>query len=71
MDYLIPGLIGFTMGGAIWGATYQKVFPKISKLADYGATVIPDLWHINAWLFIFAFTAFVLGLFGFFTWKRL
>jgi hypothetical protein len=64
-------LIGFTVGGGIWGATYQSVYPKISKMADYGSAVIPDLWGINPWLFIFAFTAFTLGLFTFFRFKEL
>ncbi|PIS37115.1 MAG: hypothetical protein CO150_05375 [Nitrospirae bacterium CG_4_9_14_3_um_filter_53_35] len=64
-------MIGFTVGGGLWGATYQQVFPKVCKIADYGATVIPNLWGINHWLFIFAFTAFVLGLFTFFRVKEL
>ena len=67
----MPGLLGFITGGAIYGATYQKVFPKISRIADYGAAVIPDLWHVPHWAFIFAFTAGVLALFGVFRWKRL
>jgi len=63
--------LGFITGGGIYGATYQKVFPKISRIADYGAAVIPSLWHIPHWVFIFLFTSGVLGLFTFFRLKRL
>jgi hypothetical protein len=64
-------VIGFIVGGGIYASTYQKVFPKVSKIADYGAAVIPDLWNISAWSFILFFTTFVLLLFNFFRLKEL
>ena len=71
MDYLIPGVLGFIVGGGIYASTYQAVFPKISKIADFGSAVIPDLWNISAWSFILFFTTFVLLLFYFFRLKEL
>jgi hypothetical protein len=59
------------VGGGIYASTYQKVFPKISKIADYGAAIIPDLWNISAWSFILFFTTFVMLLFQVFRLNRL
>jgi len=64
-------VLGFIVGGGIYASTYQQVFPKISKIADYGAAVIPDLWNISAWSFILFFTVFVLVLFNFFRLQKL
>ena len=55
MDYLIPGLGGFITGAAIFGLTYQSVYPKLSAIANYGAKSLPQLWHINHWLLIIFF----------------
>lgn len=55
MDYLIPGLLGFLTGAIIYGLTYQQVFPQISALANYGSTVIPDLWNLNPYLVVLLF----------------
>jgi hypothetical protein len=53
---LVPGLLGFLTGAVIYGLTYQQVFPTISAIANYGATIIPDLWHVSPFLFITLFT---------------
>lgn len=63
LDYLIPGLLGFTTGAAIYGLIYPQVFPKISAIANYGAAIIPDLWNLNAALVILFFASFSLLLF--------
>lgn len=55
MDYLIPGLGGFLAGAAIFGLTYQQVYPKISAIANVGAKSLPQLWNINHWLIIIFF----------------
>lgn len=52
LDYLIPGLLGFLAGGILFGATYQSVFLKISKIGDYGQQTLAELFHVNHWLFI-------------------
>jgi len=71
MDYLIPGLAGFLVGGGIYAATYQAVFPKVSQVADFGARAIPELWHVNPWSFILFFITVTLLLFHFFRLKKL
>ncbi len=63
LDYLIPGLLGFTTGAAIYGLIYPQVFPKISAIANFGAAIIPDLWNLNAALVILFFASFSLLLF--------
>ena len=63
MDYLIPGLLGFLTGAVIFGLTYQKVFPQISKIANLGGVVLPDMWHLNPYLFVLAFALVCLLLF--------
>ena len=55
MDYLIPGVGGFLAGAAIFGLTYQQVYPKISAIANVGAKSLPQLWNINHWLIIIFF----------------
>jgi len=47
----------------IFGLTYQQVFPQISKLANYGSVVLPDLWKLNPYLVVLAFTLLSLVLF--------
>jgi len=63
LDYLIPGGLGFLVGAALFGLTYDKVFPPISKLLNYGSVVIPDLWNVNGILVVFIFAVMALVLF--------
>ena len=55
MDYLIPGFLGFLTGAAIFGITYDKVFPPIERLAKVGNVVIPDLWNLSPYLVVLFF----------------
>jgi hypothetical protein len=54
--------LGFFVGAVIYGLTYQAVFPQISAIANYGSTVIPDLWNLNPYLtvLLFSLMAFLL-----------
>ncbi len=63
MDYLIPGLLGFLTGAVIYGLTYQQVFPQLSKIANLGGVVIPDLWNLSPYLTVLAFSLMALLLF--------
>ncbi len=63
LDYIVPGLLGFLTGAVLYGLTYQWVFPPISKIANYGSVVIPDLWNINPYLAVFVFAVMALILF--------
>jgi len=56
-------LLGFLTGAVIYGLTYQQVFPQISQLANYGGVVMPDLWNINPYLTVLAFSLMALLLF--------
>ncbi|MFZ1039777.1 MAG: hypothetical protein WCA79_13445 [Anaerolineales bacterium] len=60
---MIPGLLGFLTGAVIYGLTYQQVFPQISQLANFGGVVIPDLWNLNPYLTVLAFSLMALLLF--------
>jgi uncharacterized protein len=59
----VPGLLGFLVGAVIYGLTYQQVFPQISKLAAIGNVVMPDLWNLNPYLTVLAFSLMALLLF--------
>ena len=48
-------MLGFLVGAVLWGMTYSRVFPLISKLANLGSVVIPDLWSLNPYLAVIAF----------------
>ena len=63
LDYLIPGLLGFTTGAAIYGLIYPSLFPKISAIANMGSIIIPDLWNLNSALVIIFFSLLSLFLF--------
>lgn len=56
-------MFGFLVGATLYGLTYQQVFPQISALANYGNTIIPDLWNVKPFLFIVLFTLISLLLF--------
>jgi hypothetical protein len=43
--------------------TYSKVFPLISKLANLGNVVIPELWNLDPYLTVLAFGLMALFLF--------
>jgi hypothetical protein len=43
--------------------TYSKVFPLITKIANLGNVVIPDLWNLNPYLTVIAFDLMALFLF--------
>jgi hypothetical protein len=65
LDYLIPGVLGFLTGAALYGLTYAQVFPAISSIANFGSAIIPELWDVNAFLFITLFVVVSLMLFYF------
>jgi membrane protein implicated in regulation of membrane protease activity len=56
-------LLGFLVGAIIYGLTYQNVFPQISKIAALGNVVMPDLWNLNPYLTVLAFSLMALLLF--------
>ena len=56
-------MFGFLIGAAIFGLTYQQVFPTISAIANYGNAIIPELWNVSPFLFIALFTLISLFLF--------
>ena len=60
---MVPGLLGFLTGAVIYGLTYQQVFPQISKLANLGSVVMPDLWNLNPYMTVLAFSLMALLLF--------
>ncbi len=47
--------MGFLTGAAIYGLIYPQVFPAISGIANYGNTVLSQLWNLNVWLVIVLF----------------
>jgi len=63
LDYIVPGLFGFLVGAALYGLTYQYVFPAISAIANVGNVVIPDLWNLSPFLVVLFFTLMSLFLF--------
>ena len=48
-------MLGFLTGAAIFGLTYQQVFPQIQAIANIGNVIIPDLWNINPFLVVLLF----------------
>jgi hypothetical protein len=52
---LIPGFLGFLTGAALFGLTYDVIFPPIERLAKMGNVVIPDLWNLSPFLVVLLF----------------
>jgi len=65
IDYIVPGLLGFIAGAYFFGETYTSIFTKISRIGNLGSITIPELFHINTWLFIILFVEITLVLFYF------
>jgi len=63
LDYIVPGLLGFLVGGVVFGLTYQSFMPQLKAIGNFGSVVIPDLWHISPYLAIFVFALMALVLF--------
>lgn len=60
LDYLVPGFLGFIVGGALFGITYPMFFPAISAQLKFGNITIPEAFDVNPWLFVlFTFLAIV------------
>jgi len=51
------------VGAILWGLTYPQVFPLISKIANLGNVIIPDMWNLNPFLAVIAFDLMALFLF--------
>jgi hypothetical protein len=56
-------LLGFLTGAILFGLTYQQFMPQITKMAAYGAVVLPDLLNLNPYLTVLAFGLMALLLF--------
>ncbi len=56
-------MLGFLVGAALFGLTYQQVFPQISKIASYGNVVMPELWNVDPYLLVAAISLMALLLF--------
>ncbi|MFN8527336.1 MAG: YeeE/YedE thiosulfate transporter family protein [Anaerolineae bacterium] len=63
LDYLIPGMLGFLVGAAVYGLTYPQVFPAISQIANIGNVVLPDLWNLSPFLTVALFAVLSVFLF--------
>ena len=56
-------MLGFLTGAVLFGLTYEQVLPQISKIANSGNVVIPDLWNIDPYLTVLAFALLALLLY--------
>ena len=73
MPHIVPGFLGFLTGAVLYGLSYEKIFPAISAIANYGNTTMPDLWNLSPFLTILVFALMSLLLFYMIDragWKR-
>lgn len=63
LDYIVPGVLGMLFGALLFGLTYSQVYPAISKIANEGPIVLPEVVDANHWLVIGLFTVITLVLF--------
>jgi hypothetical protein len=55
--------LGFLAGAVLYGLTYPQVFPALSKIANLGNVVLPDVLNLNPYLTVLLFALIVLFLF--------
>jgi hypothetical protein len=68
LDYLIPGLGGFLVGGLVYGMLYPTItefFTDLQKSGhwyakDYGHAKLPELWDLNSVLLVLVFAEAIL-----------
>ena len=63
LDYIFPGIFGMLVGAMLFGLTYNQVYPAISKIANEGPIVLPEVIDANHWLVIGLFAAITIVLF--------
>lgn len=63
LDYIIPGVFGMFAGALLFGLTYNQVYPAISKIANAGPIILPEMIDANHWLVIGLFTVITIVLF--------
>jgi hypothetical protein len=56
-------MLGFFTGAVLFGLTYDSIYPKISAIANFGSTNLPDMWNINAGLAVAFFSLLSVFLF--------
>jgi len=56
-------MLGFFVGAVLFGLTYEKVFPVISGIANYGNVIIPELCNLSPFLSVVLFVVLALLLF--------
>jgi hypothetical protein len=42
--------LGFSVGAVIYGFLYPTVMPRLTAIANYGATSLPQLFNLSPWL---------------------
>lgn len=42
--------MGFSVGAVIYGFLYPTVMPRLTAIANYGATSVPQLFNLSPWL---------------------
>jgi len=47
----------------LYGLSYEKIFPAISAIANYGNMTMPDLWNMSPFLTVLVFALMSLLLF--------
>jgi hypothetical protein len=55
LDYLIAGGLGLYTGAVVYGATYERVVPWISRVGNAGSVTFAGLLHVEPWLVVALF----------------
>ena len=55
--------MGFLTGAGLFATTWKDVFPEISRFANLGNTILPELWNLSNLLTALVFVEFTLFLF--------
>lgn len=68
LDNLIPGVLGLYVGAVLFGWTYPRFFPALSRVGNFGAVTAAQSLHVSPWLLVALF--WVCGLWLFYALER-
>jgi hypothetical protein len=65
LDYIVPGGAGLFTGALVYGLSYERIMPTLSRWGRLGATTFADVFHVEPWLVIVLFVELALLTFYF------
>ena len=63
LDTLVAGGLGLLVGAVVYGLVYERLMPALASTLRLGEVTLPELLHVEPWLFVIVLTEATLLLF--------